>query len=160
MNNLKETNIENGTCYYFHDLIQIEDFTPDIILIDEKSYENILVYKISYKSLIDSRPFRIRFDELDGFIRVYDGTKCLVLFGSEKDDFLYNRITYLIGIKSCITYVTSHNYAKIKIDSFYSSPLKNNDFHSVTHTLNQFEIKIKITTTIIYSQKKLTNFKD
>ena len=132
MNNLKETNIENGTCYYFHDLIQIEDFTPDIILIDEKSYENILVYKISYKSLIDSRPFRIRFDKLDGFIRVYDWTKCFVLFGSEKDDFIYNRITYLIGIKSGITYVTSHNYAKIKIDSFDSSPLKNNDIHSVT----------------------------
>ena len=49
MNNLKETNIENGTCYYFHDLIKIEDFNPDIILIDEKSYENILVYKNSYK---------------------------------------------------------------------------------------------------------------
>ena len=49
MNNLKETSIENGTCYYFHDLIKIEDFNPDIILIDEKSYENILVYKNSYK---------------------------------------------------------------------------------------------------------------
>ena len=72
MNNLKETSIENGTCYYFHDLIKIEDFNPDIILMDEKSYEIILVYKNSYKSLIDSRPFRIRFDKLDGFIRVYD----------------------------------------------------------------------------------------
>ena len=27
---------------------------------------------------------RIRFDTRDGFIRVYDGTRYLVLFGSEK----------------------------------------------------------------------------
>ena len=31
---------------------------------------------------------------------------------------------YLIGIKSGITYVISHNYAKIKIDSYNSFPLK------------------------------------
>ena len=46
----------------------------DNILIDEKSYGNILVYSISLKDLIDSKPFRIRFDKVDGFIRVYDGT--------------------------------------------------------------------------------------
>ena len=38
------------SCYYFDDIIKIEDFDPDNILIDEKSYENILVYIISYKS--------------------------------------------------------------------------------------------------------------
>ena len=33
----------------FDDVIKIEDFDPDS-LIDEKSYENILVYNFSYKS--------------------------------------------------------------------------------------------------------------
>ena len=42
----------------------------------------------------------------------------LVLFGSEKYDFSYNRIRYLIGVKSGITYIISHNYVKIKIDSY------------------------------------------
>ena len=36
-------------CYYFNDIIKIEDFDPDI-LIDKKSGENILVYNILYKS--------------------------------------------------------------------------------------------------------------
>ena len=36
----------------------------------------------------------IRFDKVDAFIRVYDGTKYLVLFRSEKNDFIYNRIRY------------------------------------------------------------------
>ena len=53
---LKENDIKNRTCYYFDDIIKIEDFDLDNFLIDEQSYENILVYKISHKSLIDSKP--------------------------------------------------------------------------------------------------------
>ena len=69
---LKEIDIRNSMCYYFDDIIKIEDV--DIgILIDEKSYKNILVYSVSYKSLIDSKPLCIRLDKIDGFIRVYDG---------------------------------------------------------------------------------------
>ena len=37
------------------------------------------------------KPLRIRFNKIDGFIRIYD-TRYLVLFGSEKYDFIYNRI--------------------------------------------------------------------
>ena len=57
---LKETYIKNRAPNYFDEIIKIEDFDPVNILIDEKSYENILVYNISYKSLIDSMPSRIR----------------------------------------------------------------------------------------------------
>ena len=57
-------------------------------------------------------------------VRLYDGTRYLVLFGSEKHDSIYNRIRYLISVKSGITYVTFHNYAKIKVDSYDSLPLK------------------------------------
>ena len=39
---------------------------------------------MSYKILIDSKPLRIRLDKLDAFIRVYDRTRYLVFFGSEK----------------------------------------------------------------------------
>ena len=73
----------------------IEDFDLDNILIDEKSDENILIYDISYKTLADSKPLRIRFDKIDGFIRIYDGTRYLTLFGSEKYEPIYNRIRYL-----------------------------------------------------------------
>ena len=66
---------------------------------------------------MDAKPLRIRFDNVDEFTRVYDGTRHFVLFGSEKYDFIYNIIRYLIGVKSGITYVISHNYAKIKVDS-------------------------------------------
>ena len=44
----KETDIKNRTCYYFDDIIKMSDLDLDNIFIDEKSYENILVYIISY----------------------------------------------------------------------------------------------------------------
>ena len=44
-----------------------------------------------YKSLIDFKPSRIRLDKIVGFIKVFDGARYLVLFGSEKYDFIYNR---------------------------------------------------------------------
>ena len=121
---LNEIDIKNRTCYYLYDTIKIEDFDPDNILLDEKSYENILVYNISFKSLIDSKPLHIIFNKIDGFIRVYDGTRYLVLFGKEKYDFLYNRIRYRISVKSGITYKISHNYGKIKVDSYNSLSLE------------------------------------
>ena len=43
-------------CYYFDDIIELEDFEIDNILIEEKSHENILIYDISYKILIEWKP--------------------------------------------------------------------------------------------------------
>ena len=49
-----------------------------------------------------------------------DRTRYLTLFGSEKYDTVYNRISYLISLKSGITYIFSHYFAKIKVDSYDS----------------------------------------
>ena len=40
-NEFKKMDIKNRTRYYFDDIIRIEDFNFDNILIDGKSYENI-----------------------------------------------------------------------------------------------------------------------
>ena len=119
---LKETDIRNRTCYYFDAKTKTEDFNLDNILIKKKRYKNILVYNISYKTLIDAKPLRCGVDKINGFIRVYDGNKYLIL--CEKHDFIYNKIRYLIRVKSGITHVVSHNYAKMKPDSYDSLPLE------------------------------------
>ena len=49
-NELKENCIKNCKCYYFDDIIKIEDFNN--ILLDEKSCKNILIFNVSYKTLI------------------------------------------------------------------------------------------------------------
>ena len=85
------------------------------------------------KCLIDSKPLHFRFDKIDIFTRVYDGSRYLVLFGTEKCDFIYNRFRYLRSIKSGITYAIPNNYAKIKVDSHDSLPLeKTMTFDDVT----------------------------
>ena len=98
-NEIKKVRIKNCTCYYFDDTIKLEDFDPDNILIDEKSHENTLIYDISYKTLIGSKPLRIRFDKIDGITRIYDGARYLRLFGTKKYDAIYDRIRYLTSLK-------------------------------------------------------------
>ena len=71
--NFKKIIIKNRTCYYFDDIIKIENFNLDNILIVKKSYENILVYNNTYKYLI-GKPLPIRFGKIDKLTRVYDGT--------------------------------------------------------------------------------------
>ena len=70
--------------YYFNDKIKVKDFDYDDCLLDEKSYEKILFYNISYRTLIGAKPLLIRLDIVDGFIRVYDETRYSVLIGIEK----------------------------------------------------------------------------
>ena len=48
-------------------------------------------------------------NKVDGFNRDYAGTKYLVLIGFENYDASYDMIRYLIGLKSSIAYVFSHN---------------------------------------------------
>ena len=60
------------------------------------------------------------FDKIDGFIRIYDGTRYLTLFGSEKFDVIYDKVRYLISLKSGSAYIFSHYFAKIKVDSYDS----------------------------------------
>ena len=62
-------------CYYSDDIIKFEDFDFDNILIDKKSLENILIYDISYKTLIETNPLHISFDKIDGIIRIYNGNR-------------------------------------------------------------------------------------
>ena len=58
-NEFKEVCMKSRKCYYFDDIIKLEDFDLDNILIDKKSHGNILIYNISYKTLIDPKPLRL-----------------------------------------------------------------------------------------------------
>ena len=64
-----------------------------------------MIYDVSYKSFIVAKPFSIIFDKVDRFIKDCGGTKYLVLQGSETFDAIFERIRYLIGLKSGISYV-------------------------------------------------------
>ena len=100
--------------------------------------------------MIGVKPFRIRFDKVDRFIRVYDEIRYLVLLGPENDDAIYNTIKYLINQKCVITYVISHNYIKTKTFSSDHMPLeKTLTFHNVIILSKSVLIRIKLIIMII-----------
>ena len=62
------------------------------------------------KQLWAQKPLGIWFDNIDGFIKIYDGIRYLVLFGSEKNIAIYNRIRYFISEKSDLTNSVNHYF--------------------------------------------------
>ena len=112
-NEFKKVPIEKRTCYYFGDITKLGDFDLDNILIEEKSHKKILIYNISYQTLIGSKPLHIRFDKMDGFVRIYDETIYLTLLGSKKYNAIYDRIRYLLSLKSGVTSNLLYYFAKI-----------------------------------------------
>ena len=44
--------MKNSTYYFFNNIIDIKNFDPNNIKIDEKSYKNILIYYIGYVTMI------------------------------------------------------------------------------------------------------------
>ena len=94
------------------------------ILFDEKICKNILIYGIScHSTFMSSIPFGIRFDEIDGFIKIYDGIRYLVLFSYLYDE-ICNRIKYLTSEKSGIADSIDSNFAKIRIDLYSYLPIE------------------------------------
>ena len=78
-NEFKKVRVKNRKCYCLGDIIKLEYFDLHNILIDEKSQEKIFNYDISYKAFIDSKSLRIGFDKIDGFGRIYDETRYLII---------------------------------------------------------------------------------
>ena len=82
--------------------------------------------KFYTKLLRVQKALRIRFDIIDRFIKIYDGTRYLVSFGPERHNAIYDRIRYLISEKSAVTYSINYNFARIRIDSYNSLSIEKN----------------------------------
>ena len=65
---------------------------------------------------------RIRFDKIDAFIGNYNGTRYLMLFGTEK--ILLFTIELDVSLKNSIRDGFSYYYGKTKVDSYDSLLIK------------------------------------
>ena len=83
--------------------IEFSDFLLDAKLYKE-NFENILVDDISYKTSAGAKPLLIRFNKIDGFIKINEKIKYC------------DKIKYLVSEKSGITDSINHNFARIRID--------------------------------------------
>ena len=90
-------------------------------------------------TFMGSKLSRIKFDKIDGFIKIYNRTRYLVLFGYWWYDKIFDNIEYLINQKSGITDSINHNFGRIRIDSHNSLPLeKILTFHNVIVLMKSF----------------------
>ena len=92
---LKEIDIKNRWCYYFDDIMKARDIDSGKVLLDEKIYKNILIYDISYKTFMGSKPLRIWFHEIDGFIKIYVGIRYKAILGHSWFDEICDSINIL-----------------------------------------------------------------
>ena len=83
-----------------------------------------MIDHISYKTLIGAKPLRIIFDKVDGFFGDYGEAKYLVLIYSEKYDAIFDRIRYILGLKSSISYVLLITMQKSRLIQMIISPQK------------------------------------
>ena len=82
-NKLKCISIENYACYFFDDIINIKNFDPNNIEIDEKSYKSILIYYIPYVTIKDAKcitinsvnPLYLTFSKVSGYFEEINGNK-------------------------------------------------------------------------------------
>ena len=58
-NKFKDIDIKNHMYYFFNDIINMKNFDPNKIKIDEKSYKNILIYCIGYVTIKDLKYVKI-----------------------------------------------------------------------------------------------------
>ena len=86
-NKVKDIDIKNRTYYVFNDIINIKNFDPNNIKIDEKSYKNIPICYIGYVTIKDLKyviingvnPLQIIFRKVNGYFEEINKSKSLTL---------------------------------------------------------------------------------
>ena len=53
-------------------LCDINELDSVSVLIDRKSYENILIFDVTYKTLYHTKLLHIVFDKVNGYVRKYE----------------------------------------------------------------------------------------
>ena len=73
-------------------MINIEDFDPNVLKIDKKSYKNINIYYIGYIPMKDSDYAKIEsvnplylISEVDGYFEEQNGNKYLIFNSADKN---------------------------------------------------------------------------
>ena len=73
--------------------------------------------------MIGSKFLQIRFDRIDGIIRIYDGPRYLTLFGTKKYDTIYGINRYLTTLENF--FFENFVLEDFKLISVYSRPIFN-----------------------------------
>ena len=106
--NVKDIDIKNHTYYFFNDIINMKNFDPNNMKIDEKSYKNILIYYIGYVTVKDfkyiqinsANPLYLLFSKMNGYFEEINGNKYLALVPTNETKEKIKKNMKSCGVKS------------------------------------------------------------
>ena len=86
-NQVKDISLKDRTYYFFDNIINIKNFDPNSIKIDEKLYKNILIYYIGYVTtkyskypkIISVNPLYLIINKVNGYFEKINGNQYLML---------------------------------------------------------------------------------
>ena len=92
-NKIEDRNIKNCAYYFFDDIINIKEFDPSNIKLDEKSYKNILIYYIAYVAFKDSKyvkinsvnPLYLMLNSINGYFEEINENNYLTLVSANEN---------------------------------------------------------------------------
>ena len=107
-NKVKDIDIKNRTYYFFNDIIDIKNFDPNNIKIDEKSYKNILSYYIGHVTIEDSKyvknnsvnPLYLIFSNVNEYFEEINKSKDLTLLPTNERKEKIKKYEELKGLRS------------------------------------------------------------
>ena len=94
MGNIKQITIKIRTYCFFNDMVNIKNFDPSLIKIDQKSYKNIGIYYIGYITIRSISNYEninslnllyLIIDDADGYIEENNGNKYLAFSSNDKN---------------------------------------------------------------------------
>ena len=89
-NNIKDINIKKPQAYYFfNDIVNIKDFDPNNVKIDEKSYKNIY-YNVTikdskYLQINSVNSLHLMFNKINGYFEEINANKYLTIVPTNKN---------------------------------------------------------------------------
>ena len=91
-NKTKDIGKKSHTYYFFDDIINIKNFDPNNIKIDEKPWKNICIYYIGYVTIKDQifvninsgNPLCFIFSKVNKYFEEIDGNKYLIVVPTDE----------------------------------------------------------------------------
>ena len=151
MEKIRQIEIKNRTCYFYNDIVNIEDFDSNFLNIDKKHYKGINIYYIGYitikkigdwENIHSVNPLYLLVNHASGYIEEKNWNKYLIFDNSanENKELLRKYSNVWDEIKNEIKAIHDgkendygKDYMKIKFNSNDDLPLnKPLKFHAMT----------------------------
>ena len=152
MGTIKQINIKNRTCYFYNDIIDLENFDSSLLKLDKKSYKDIGIYNIGYITIKKIGGFEkiysvsslyLHITHASRYIEEINENKYLIFDSIDENKELLKKYNDVFnGIRNKIKKISGDecdyekDYMKIKFNSDDDLPLnKQLKFHNMVITI-------------------------